>query len=165
MHPLNGIGLVVHHQPVLCTTNLHFAPCSLSDPNMSNVNKHSGKKVETYKDRLVKWTFFPFPLWIDRGNSPGGGGGATQLNQLGTCFAFLIHSISTFLCYFFVRVNAWITWPNSPRESFLEPIQEWIKDTSYLWSKIRYCKTYQNYFWQMVHRWKKSSQSLTAPLN
>ncbi len=25
------------------------------------------KKVKTSKDRLVKWVFFPFPLWIDKG--------------------------------------------------------------------------------------------------
>ncbi len=25
------------------------------------------KKVETNKDRLVNWAFFPFPLWIDKG--------------------------------------------------------------------------------------------------
>ena len=68
--------------------------CSRSNTETSKHLKLCTKKVEPSKDKLVKWAFFPFPLWIDKN----------------TCFAFLVHSTSTFHCnpcliqHFFARV-------------------------------------------------------------
>ncbi len=56
--------------------------CSRSNTEASKHLKLCTKKVEPSKDKLVKWAFFPFPLWIDKN----------------TCFAFLVHSTSTFHC-------------------------------------------------------------------
>ncbi len=119
--------------------------------NAACLRVHSDKKIERDKNRFVQWAFFPFSLWINMGKSfhacmrefkatlyiPF----YCQLNQFSSCFAFLVHSTSTFLCNPMSKESP--DWFNIFSQSAKKTPKSGMKGPSYTTHDLQYLVTHR----------------------